>query len=322
MVQIEVHGRGVVRGIVHDDASVSGNAADVRERHLLALAQVLEQHGARLLEQQRVVLLVLGAPDLEHRESLVTYEHIPNPDPCAGRADDLLQHVAVAARSLVVDAHDRIVGAQLHACADHPVHLLLHLGIAALHRVEIQLRHVLALHHARGRAAPHPDSVGRSAQLHDQHLGLRLSLLGVPRVYLADAAREHDRLDPLAPLFIGEPHPEGARVALDQRLAELVAVVGSAVGGLDLDLEWRGEVAGILEGGVLPRQLVARDAQVPHAVGRRASHIVGTASRGVHVADPPAAAGLRARKRRHSGWEVVGLGGEDDVVVEVRRDER
>ncbi len=220
-----------------------------------------------------------------------------------------------------MDADDRVALAQLDAGPDDPVHLLLHLGVAALHRVEVQLFDVLALHHARGGAAAHADAVGGAADLHHQHLYRRALLLGVPRVDLADAAAEHDRLQPLAPLAVGQPHAERARVPADHRLAEFVAVVRGAVRRLDLDLEWTGEVRRVGELGIFPGQLVAGDAQVADAVGGGARHHQRAAPRGVHVADAAAGARLGARERRHARGEVVGLGREDDVVVQVRRDE-
>ena len=136
-----------------------------------------------------------------------------------------------------MDADDRVVVAQLDARPQHPVDLLLHLGVATLHGVEVQLSHVLALHHAGGRAPAHPDAIGRPADLHDPHAGLGQVLLGVTGVDLPDPPAEHDRLDPLAPLAVRQPQPEGPSEPLDQGLAELVTVVGRPVRGLDLDLE-------------------------------------------------------------------------------------
>ena len=71
---------------------------------------------------------------------------------------------------------------------------------------------------------------------------------------------------------------------------------------------------GIGEVGVLPRKLVARDVQVADAVGRGAGDDVRAPAGGVHVADAAPGAGLGAGKGRDAGGEVVGLGGEDDVV--------
>lgn len=64
---------------------------------------------------------------------------------------------------------------------------------------------------------------------------------GAPVVDLPHARAEHDGLDPLPALVVGQPLPEGAAVASDERLAELVAIVAGAVGGIEQDLEWRGQ---------------------------------------------------------------------------------
>lgn len=65
---------------------------------------------------------------------------------------------------------------------------------------------------------------------------------GSPVVDLADATAEHDWLDPFPALAVGQALAECAAVAGDQGLAELVAVVTGAVGGVDQNLERRGQV--------------------------------------------------------------------------------
>ena len=115
---------------------------------------------------------------------------------------DLLYDIAVAARALVVDALDRVLVSQLHAGPDHAVQLLLHLRVAALYGIEVELRDVLALDHGRGGAAAHADTVGRAANLDHEHALSRLRLFRVARIHLADAAGEHDRLDPFPPLAV------------------------------------------------------------------------------------------------------------------------
>ena len=75
------------------------------------------------------------------------------------------------------------------------------------------------------------DVVGRTAHLHHQHVLLRLSLVQVPVVQLAHAAREQHPLQVLAALAVREVAIQdvavrdalrkGAREAPDHRLAEL-----------------------------------------------------------------------------------------------------
>ena len=79
-------------------------------------------------------------------------------------------------------------------------------------------------------------------------------------VDLAQPAGEHDGLDPLAALALfpsacasasGHAEPKGPRVARDERLPELVAVVARAVGRVDQDLERARQVGRVLERRVL-----------------------------------------------------------------------
>jgi hypothetical protein len=58
-------------------------------------------------------------------------------------------------------------------------------------------------------------------------------------INLPNAAAEHDGLDPLAALAIGQALTECAAVACHQRLSELVAIVTGAIGGIDEDLQRR-----------------------------------------------------------------------------------
>ena len=297
--------------------AVAGDPADKGGRDLFAFAQSLEEIAVLGSEQQGVVLLELGAPDLEHREGLVADGEGADLDSRPRRLDDLLEYIAVAAGALVVDRDDGVVGPELAAGPDHPVDLLLHLGVAALDGVEVELGDILALDHGRGGAAAHPDAVGRAAELDHPHPDLGCALGDVSVVHLADAAGEHDGFDPLAAFARGQPQSEGPGEALDHRFAELVAVVRGAVGGLDLDLERAGQIVRVGEARVLPGLRVAGDLEIADAVGGGAGGVVGAAAGGVDIADPAAGAGFGAGKGRDAGWEIVGLGGEDDVLIDL-----
>ena len=193
-------------------------------------------------QEERILLLIFGAPDLEHRERCVAHDDLPYLDLRACRMHDLLHHIAVAAGALVVDALDRVLLPKLHAGADHAVHLLFHLSIAALYCVEIQFGNVLALDHGRGSSTAHADAVGRSADLDHEHALLCFRLYCMTGVHLAHASGKHDRLEPFPALAVGKPEAEGTGKALDHRFAEFVAVVRCAVACLDLDLERRGKI--------------------------------------------------------------------------------
>jgi hypothetical protein len=114
---------------------------------------------------------------------------------------------------------------------------------------------------------------------------------------------------------------KGAGEALDQRFAELVAVVRGAVAGLDLDFQGRGQ--GVRAGvAVFPFQRVVGDVQVGHAVAGGAGHDQTAPAGALDVADAAAGAGLGAGKGGHAGGEVVGLGGEQRMVTDLGRLQR
>ncbi len=71
------------------------------------------------------------------------------------------QRQRAAGKYLVVNRHDRVARAELHARANHAVDLLRHFGVAALHSVEIEVAAIVALQHRRGRAAAHAWRAGR-----------------------------------------------------------------------------------------------------------------------------------------------------------------
>ncbi len=82
--------------------------------------------------------------------------------------------------------------AQLPAAVDHLLRAALHLGIAALHRIEIQLFGIAAGVHAGRGAAAQADQHAGAAQMHHQRTGRQLMLVGVDRRDVADPAGQHD----------------------------------------------------------------------------------------------------------------------------------
>ena len=158
---------------------------------------------------------------------------------------------------------DRVVVAELHACPDDAPELLGHFSVAALHGVEVEVAVAVAAagasrDGARGAAAD-ADAVRRAADLDDEHADLWRRLVVVRAVDLAEAPREHDRLDPLAPLLVRQPLPKRAGEARDERLAKLVAVVRGAVGGFQKDPKRGRERRRVRLACLLPWQLVRRD---------------------------------------------------------------
>eukprot|EP00951_Prasinocladus_malaysianus_P030982 scaffold294676_cov32-Prasinocladus_malaysianus.AAC.1 len=134
-------------------------------------------------------------------------------------------------------------------------------------------------------------------------------------VDLAHATGEHDGLEPLAALSVGDALAVRPRVAQHERLAKLVAVVGRTVGGVDEDLLRRGEALGVLEGRVLAGYGPLFQVEVARAVACRGDSHARADSSGMGVSDSSACAGLCTRVRCDGAGEVVCLGGEEEVVV-------
>ena len=83
----------------------------------------------------------------------------------------------------------------------------------------------------------------------------------VSAVDLTETPGKHDRLDPFAALAAGQAHAKRARVACDEGLAKLVAVVGRAIGSFKKDLKRRRKRCGILRLLVFPWLRVGGDLQ-------------------------------------------------------------
>eukprot|EP00968_Pinguiococcus_pyrenoidosus_P002278 scaffold125_cov240-Pinguiococcus_pyrenoidosus.AAC.5 len=304
----------------HDHFAVTRDTPEECDGAVLALGDGTDRGAMLLADKHRVVLLVLGSPDLQHGHGLIAQDDLPDVISGSKRLGDLLQHVPVPTCSLIVDAYDR-VGGHLDASPDEAIQLVLHLGVAALDGVKVQVRalgsgiapFILGAEAGGRGAAAHADAVRGTAALDHDHSFLRLALLRVPRIQLADACAEHDGLDPLAALAARQAHAEASAVPVKNRLSVLVAVVGGTIAGLDADLQRLGEVRSVLEGGVLPRQVVPRDAEVAHAVRTDSGNRKGASPRCHHIAEAPTRACLRAGERRNAARKVVGLRRQDRV---------
>ena len=127
---------------------VAGDLAQHLAGHLFPLADGLEAFDILRADQKAVALLVFGHIDFQHRHGGIAHPDVADLDPAARMFDQLLEHIGRTAGALVVDDIDQALVAHLVAGPDDPVHLLLHLGVAALDRVEIELGVIFALHHA------------------------------------------------------------------------------------------------------------------------------------------------------------------------------
>ena len=70
----------------------------------------------------------------------------------------------------------------------------LNLGVAALHRVKVQMRRIGAGGHGAGRAAAHADTHAGAAQLDQQAAGGEFDLVGLAGIDYAQPTGDHDGL--------------------------------------------------------------------------------------------------------------------------------
>ena len=189
---------------------------------------------------------------------------------------------------------------------DHLLRAALDLGVAALHRVEVERGGVAAGGHAARRAAAHADAHARAAELDQQRAGGEFFLVRLRVAHGAEAARDHDRLV-IAALHAGHLLLVDAKVAAEIGPAELVVERGAAERALGHDLQRAGDVLGLAGAVLLPRLLQTGQVQVAHAEAGEAGLRARAAAHRAFVADLAAGAGARAGERRDRGRVVVRL---------------
>mmetsp|Transcript_27831 Transcript_27831/g.40935 ORF Transcript_27831/g.40935 Transcript_27831/m.40935 type:complete len:350 (+) Transcript_27831:2294-3343(+) len=314
LVEGQVDGDSVVLGVVHNNTAVARDGADNAIAGALTLRNLLDHMHVLGSDERTVVLLVLGAPDLENRHRVVAENDVAQVNLAANRLHDFLKHVAVAAATLVMERHNRVAVAQLTARADDAIHFLLHLCVSTLHCIEVELTD-LARGTATGRSSTHADAVSRASHLDNLHSNLRGALPSVASIHLTEPAREKNGLDPLTPLATGSARSIRTSETADERLAVFVTVVRCAIGTLNEDVEGSGHGAGVgLVGeGLFVRLVVANHVEGTHAVADSATDVRGSCSSGLHVAKTAAGASFGTCKGAHTGGHVVRLGGVDEV---------
>ena len=293
--------------VLDDQASVIGHDADDGSRAALALADRLELSDALGGDAEHETLLGLVAPQLARRHSGLFVGQCAQIDRGAppGDVDELRQRVRQPARTDVVNGEHRIALAEPPAAVDDLLGAPLHLGVAPLHRIEVQVLGIGARVHARRGAPAHPDQHSRTAEVHEQGPGRDRVLPRVRGADVAEPARDHDRLVVAADdsvLF----HLERAEVAGEIGAAEFVVERGRAYRSLEHDLQGGGDALGF-SGRLFPRLLEIRDAQMRHREAAQSRLGFRAAAGRRLVADLAPRAGRRPRKRRDRSGVVVGL---------------
>ncbi|MNS93355.1 hypothetical protein D3C72_1275220 [compost metagenome] len=131
--------RGVDAGVDQLQLLFLGGDANHGERRTLALAHGLELREAVRRDCQHIALLRLVAPDLRRRQAGLFQVHLAQVEARAtvGAVHQFREGVGDAARADVVDRQDRVGVAELPAGVDHFLRAALHLGVAALDRIEV-----------------------------------------------------------------------------------------------------------------------------------------------------------------------------------------
>ena len=323
--------------VVDDQAPLGIRTADDGVGAAFAGADRIEARKVPGGDRQNVALLRLVAPDLARGHARLLGGHRAQ---VAAAADTTAVHqlgkrIREPAGAHVVDRHDRIGLAQLPAAIDHLLRAALHFGVAALHRIEIEVGGIGAGRHRRRSAAAHADQHAGPAELDQQHALGQCALLHVDVGDVAHAARDHDRLVIAAPLpvdlelegpeiagEIGTPEFVVVRRRADRALghdrkrrrdalrladpAPLPSPPGRGVGGEGRDLP-SPSGRGVGGEGQLPWLRQLGNPQVRHRVPDEPRLRLRTPARRTLVADLAARTRRRAGKRRDRGRMVVRL---------------
>ena len=300
-----------------DQPSLLRRHADDRMRAALARAYRGEARQVGGRDGHHVALLALVAPDLLGRQPALFERHLAQVETRAatGTVDQLRKRVRDAAGADVVNGQDGVRFAHRHAVVDDLLRTALDLGVAALHRIEIELGCVGAGRHRARRAAAHADAHAGAAELDQQGAGRELDLVRLRGRDRAEAAGDHDRLVIAAALaadaLLARASWHGllihTEVAEQIRPSELVVEGGAAERPVDHDLQRARDVFRLAVGLALPRLGQARQVQVRNAEAREPRLGPGAAAGRAFVADLAAGTGGSAGKRRNRRRMVVRL---------------
>ena len=205
-----------------------------------------------------------------------------------------------------MNEQNRVGLAHLPAAVDHLLRAPLDLGVAALHRVEVEVGGVGAGGQGRCRTAAQADAQRWPAELDQQRARREAMLQHVRFGHVADAAGDHDRL-------VVTPHTaihglfKRAEIARQIRPAEFVVERRRADWPVEHDLQRRDDAVRLADRVGLPRQIHARHPQVRGAEAAQPGLGLGAESGRALVADLAASASRRAGKRRDGGRVVVRL---------------
>ena len=139
-------------------------------------------------------------------------------------------------RAHVVNGDNRIAAAQLPAAVDHFLRTAFDFGVAALHRVEVQIGGIAAGIHRRSGAAAQTDQHAGAAELNQQCAFGNAVFMGLLRLDIAQTAGNHNRLVIAAHAAVVFGF-KGAEIAEQVGAAEFVVERRAAQRAVDYDVE-------------------------------------------------------------------------------------
>ena len=285
------------RRVFQHQLALFGGHADDGKRAALALAEGLELRQRFRGNRQHVALLAFVAPDFLGCQA--RFFELHGPQVKAGTAPGIVgqlgEGVGQAARAHVVNGQDGVGRALLPAVVDDLLRPALDLGVAALHRVKIQLGGIGARGHGAGRAPAHANAHAGAAQLDEQRAGGEFDFLGLLRLNHAQAAGDHDGLV-VATHHLTHLLLVLAEIAGQIRAAKLVVERCAAQRAFDHDLQGAGNVR---------RFAHVAAPEFGHRKARQPRLGLGAPAGSALVADFAARAGRCARKGRDGRGVVV-----------------
>ena len=306
LAQQHVHGhvdRKLLSFVFQHQLALVGRNANHRKRATLALAKSGELRQRFGRNRHHIALLALVGPDFFGRQARLFELDSTQVKTCASArvVGQLGKSVGQTTRANIVDRQDGVVRALCPAVVDDLLRPALDLGIAALHRVKVQIRGVGAGGHGAGRTAAHANAHAGATQLDQQAARWEFDLLGLLGVDLPQTARDHDGL-------VVTPHHAVhglfvfAEIAQQVGTAKLVVEGRATQRAFGHDLQGAGDVLGF-------STLLVRHAapKFGHGEARQTRLGLGAATGCALVADLAARARGCAGEWRNRGRVVVGF---------------
>mmetsp|Transcript_5989 Transcript_5989/g.12794 ORF Transcript_5989/g.12794 Transcript_5989/m.12794 type:complete len:397 (-) Transcript_5989:769-1959(-) len=302
-------------GVPENHTSISGYGAQDAYGTPFPICKGGEEFFVFGSDEEGIVLLVFCTPDFQDRKGAVAHIDLAHVIFRPRGLHDLLEHVTVPPRTLIVHAHDGIFSSQVTASPHEADHSVLHLGVAALHGVKIQTSMLCSLDAAGSCPPTDANAIGRAPNLDHQHSRFRCALDSVSSIHVTHARRKHDGLNPFHPSSMGQALSEGTGESMNYWFAKFVAIIAGPVRGGHQNVQgscqiWR---VNLCLSHLFPWQVVSGQVEVAHAVGRNTSDGSGPLSRGRYVTETSTRARLCSWKGRHTTGKIVRLCSEDGM---------